>query len=155
MPHRNTCPACSGRETPCYPDHPVFHCDHGPCPFAVDLQQAVLKNTNFRTALWTGSHLQLTLMCIPAGGDIGSEMHPDTDQFLYVEQGMGTVKMGENKDCPAVQRQIQSGSGILVPAGSWHNVVNTGCGPLRLFSLYAPPQHPEGTVHRTKKDAEH
>lgn len=127
--------------------------DYGPEPFTVDIAAATRRNNTFRTALWTGSHLQLTLMSIGVDDEIGLELHPDTDQFLRIEQGRGTVKMGGSQDNLNFQRQVTVGDAILVPAGTWHNLINTGNVPLKLYSIYAPPKHPHGTVHRTRADA--
>lgn len=128
--------------------------DYGPEPFVVNIEQATKQNNNFRAALWTGNHLQLTLMSINPGEDIGLERHPDVDQFLRVEQGQGLVKMGRDINNLNFQRRVTDGFAIIVPAGTWHNVINTGSKPLKVYSIYAPPQHPHGAVHRTKKDAE-
>lgn len=127
--------------------------DYGPEPYVVDIEAATRRNNNYRTALWTGNHLQVTLMSIKVRGDIGLEIHPDTDQFLRVEQGQGIVKMGPTKDNLSFQQRIFPGSAIMVPAGTWHNVINTGNIPLKLYSIYAPPHHPHGTVQKTKEDA--
>lgn len=127
--------------------------DYGPEPFVIDIDQATKHNNTFRTALWTGKHLQLTLMSINVGQDIGLEIHPNLDQFLRVEQGQGIVKMGYSKDNLDFQRSVTDGYAIIIPAGTWHNLINTGNMPLKLYSIYAPPQHPKGTVHRTKADA--
>lgn len=129
--------------------------DFGPQPFVIDIEKATLQNNYFRTALWTGSHLQLTLMSIDVGGDIGLENHPDTDQFLRIEQGEGIVMMGDTRDRLNVRQKVFDNYAIIIPAGKWHNLVNTGNVPLKLYSIYAPPQHPRGTVHQTKEDAEH
>lgn len=128
--------------------------DYGPQPFVVDINEATKQNSAFRTALWTGKHLQLTLMSINVGDDIGLEIHPNVDQFLRVEEGQGLVKMGKNKEKLDFQAKVQDDYAILVPAGTWHNVINTGDIPLKIYSIYAPPQHPRGTVHLTKADAE-
>lgn len=88
-----------------------------------------------------------------AGGEIGLESHPELDQFLWIERGRGLVKMGAQKDSFSYQRQVSPGWCILIPAGTWHNLINTGCSPIHLFSLYAPPQHPRGTVQQTPADA--
>ncbi|MEA5038606.1 MAG: cupin domain-containing protein [Clostridiaceae bacterium] len=127
--------------------------DYGPEPFVVNINQATRQNTTYRTALWTGEHLQLTLMSIPVGEDIGLEIHPSIDQFLRIEQGQGLVKMGQNKDAPNLQQKVAGGYAVFIPAGTWHNLINTGNIPLKLYSIYAPPQHPKGTVHRKKADA--
>ena len=127
--------------------------DYGPEPFVINIDKATKRNDTFRTALWTGNHLQLTLMSIPVGGEIGVEMHPDTDQFLRIEQGQGLSMMGPSKDNLNFQRNVSKDYAIFVPAGIWHNVVNKGGVPLKLYSIYAPPKHPRGTVHVTKADA--
>ncbi len=128
--------------------------DYGPAPFAVNIEQATKQNNNFRTALWTGTHLQLTLMSINVGEDIGLELHPDVDQFLRIEQGQGLVLMGNSRDHLDFQAYVEDGFAFIIPAGTWHNLINTGNIPIKLYSIYAPPQHPHGTVHRTKADAQ-
>ena len=128
--------------------------DFGPEPFVTDIEEATERNRNFRTALWTGKHLQLTLMSIDANDDIGLEIHPDVDQFLRIEDGVGIVMMGNSKDNLPFQWRVEDGYVIFVPAGTWHNIINTGTKPLKLYSIYAPPQHPAGTVHVTKAEAE-
>lgn len=127
--------------------------DYGAKPFVIDIEDATVQNETFRTALWTGKHLQLTLMSIPVGEEIGLELHPETDQFLRIEQGQGMVFMGEKQDDLSFQRKVEEDDVILVPAGYWHNLRNTGNQPLKLYSIYAPPEHPFGTVHETKADA--
>ena len=112
-------------------------------------------NRNFRTALWTGHHLQLTLMSIPVGGDIGTEMHPDVDQFIRVERGYAKVYIRNSQSSCIEEHAVDENYAIIIPAGTWHNIVNIGKCPLKVYSLYAPPKHPFGTVHQTKKDAEH
>lgn len=134
------------------PHPPVV--DYGPNPFAVNINEATLQNNNFRTTLWTGCHLQVTLMCIPVGESIGLEMHPDTDQFLRLEQGQGLILMGDRREQFDFQEKVCDDFAILIPAGTWHNLINTGCEPLKLYSIYSPPQHPHGTVHQTKSDAQ-
>ena len=128
--------------------------DHGPRPFVVDINKATVNNETYRTALWTGKNLQLTLMAIPVGGDIGLEIHHDHDQFLRVEEGQGLAQMGDQKDHLYFSQPVYDDSAIFIPAGTWHNVSNTGKGPLKLYSIYAPPEHPHGTVHLTKEIAE-
>lgn len=128
--------------------------DYGPAPFAVNIKEAAKQNNNFRTALWTGNHLQLTLMSIPVGGEIGLEIHPDLDQFIRIEEGQGLVKMGDSKDYLDFQERVYNDYAFIIPAGKWHNLINTGDEPIKLYSIYAPPQHPHGTVHVTKEDAE-
>lgn len=128
--------------------------DQGPNPFTININAATKQNNTYRTAIWTGKHLQVTLMSIRPGEDIGLEMHPDVDQFLRVEQGDGIVQMGKQRDNLNFVRKAEDDSAIIIPAGTWHNLTNTGRIPLKLYSIYAPPNHPFGTVHRTKEEAE-
>ena len=128
--------------------------DNGPNPYIKNIEQMATQNQNFRTAIWTGCHLQLTLMCIPTCGDIGLEIHRDTDQFIRIEQGKAVVQMGGCPNRLEIEKTVCKGDGIFVPAGTWHNIINVGRNPLKLSSIYAPPNHPYGTVHRTKADAE-
>lgn len=129
--------------------------DYGAEPFVFNIEHATCMNRNFRTALWTGCHMQLTLMSIPTGGDIGVEMHEDVDQFIRIESGRAKVYMGDCRNSLCEKATVDGNYAIIIPAGTWHNIVNAGCRPLKLYSLYAPPQHPFGTVHKTKADAEH
>lgn len=128
--------------------------DYGPQPFVVNINEATKQNNTFRTALWTGKHLQLTLMSINVGEEIGLEIHPDLDQFIRIEEGQGLVKMGDRKNNLNFQKKVQDDFIFIIPAGKWHNLINTGDIPLKLYSIYAPPQHPKGTVHVTKAAAE-
>lgn len=128
--------------------------DYGPEPYSVNITEATLQNNHFRTALWTGDHLQLTLMSINVGEDIGLEVHPELDQFIRIEQGEGLVMMGDSQYNLDFQRMVYDDFIFIIPAGKWHNLVNTGNMPLKLYSIYAPPQHPQGTVHETKEIAE-
>lgn len=128
--------------------------DYGPEPFVVNIEKAVARNKFFRTALWTGKHLQLTLMSIPPGESIGLEVHPSTDQFIRIEEGRGVVKMGDKEDNLDYRENVFEDFIIMIPAGKWHNLINTGSKPLKLYSLYAPPNHPFGTVHETRAKAE-
>lgn len=124
--------------------------DFGPEPFVININKATIQNNTFRTALWTGSHLQLTLMSINVGEDIGVEMHPGLDQFIRIEQGEGIAKIGKKKDNLNIHKKVSDDFAIFVPAGTWHNLINTGNRPLKLYSIYAPPQHPKGTIQKTK-----
>ena len=128
--------------------------DYGGQPFVVDIEDAAERNPFFRLALWTGGHLQVTLMSIGVGEEIGLEVHPGTDQFLRIEQGRGVVKIGDSRDRLDYVRNVSEDDAIMIPAGKWHNVINVGHEPLKLYSIYAPPEHPFGTVHRTKAEAE-
>lgn len=124
--------------------------DYGPEPFVVNINEATKQNNTFRTALWTGNHLQVTLMSINVGDDIGLEVHPNIDQFIRIEDGQGIVKMGKSKNTLDFQANVYDEFAIMIPAGTWHNIINTGNKPLKVYSIYAPPQHPRGVVHVTK-----
>lgn len=128
--------------------------DHGPKPYTVNIEEATLANENFRATLWTGEFLQMTVMTIPPGGEVGLEMHDDHDQFIRVEQGQARAQMGPAKDDLSFDETIGDDWVALVPAGQWHNFTNTGDEPLKLYSLYGPPDHVKGTVHPTKDDAD-
>lgn len=93
-------------------------------------------------------------MSINVGDDIGLEMHPDLDQFIRIEQGQGIVRMGNTMDNLSFQTRVYDDYVIFIPAGTWHNLINTGNLPIKLYSIYAPPEHPHGTIHRTKEEAE-
>lgn len=121
--------------------------------FSFNIEDSALKNQNFRKTLWTGKFMQITLMSINSGSSIGLEMHPDTDQFLKIEDGIGQVLIGKSKDRLSYQKRVKKGDAIIIPAGMWHNVINLGRGCIKLYSVYAPPHHKPGTVHRTKQDA--
>ncbi|MFC7321664.1 cupin domain-containing protein [Halobacillus campisalis] len=127
--------------------------DYGGEPFVVNIDEATKQNDTFRTALWTGDHLQVTLMSIDVGDDIGLERHATLDQFLRIEEGQGLVQMGDRRDQLDFEAEASDDFAIMVPAGKWHNLTNTGDQPLKLYSIYAPPEHPYGTVHETKADA--
>lgn len=130
-----------------------FH-DYGPNPFVTNINRATIMNNNYRTTLWTGKYLQVTLMDIKVGGEIGLEIHPDTDQFLRIERGFGLVKMGESKNDLIYHKRVRAGDAVFVPAGTWHNLINMGNVPVKLYSIYAPPHHAKGTVHKTKENAD-
>lgn len=127
--------------------------DYGNKPFVVNIEEASEQNNTFRTALWTGKHLQVVLMSINVGESIGLEIHPTVDQFLRIEEGQGRVQMGDTKENLNYQQNVHEDYAIMVPAGKWHNLTNTGNKPLKLYTIYAPPEHPFGTVQRTKADA--
>ncbi|MGE7385176.1 cupin domain-containing protein [Streptomyces sp. NPDC004126] len=128
--------------------------DVGPEPQSFDLEQATLENTDYRSVAWSGKYLQLTLMSIPVGEDIGLEAHPETDQFLRLDAGRGRVQMGSAKDRLDFDQEVEDGWAVFVPAGTWHNVTNTGDEPLQLYAVYAPVHHAADKVHATFADAE-
>jgi mannose-6-phosphate isomerase-like protein (cupin superfamily) len=119
-----------------------------------DIEDATLDNENFRTVLFTGEHTQLTVMRLGPGEDIGREVHPDVDQFIRIESGQARVELGRTEEQIEETHDVQDDWAVIVPAGLWHNVVNTGAGEVKLYSLYSPAEHPADTVHRTKADAE-
>jgi mannose-6-phosphate isomerase-like protein (cupin superfamily) len=119
-----------------------------------DIERATLDNETFRTVLFTGEHTQLTVMRLGPGEDIGREAHDHVDQFIRIEQGSARVELSAEEDRVDEAHDVSDDWAVIVPAGVWHNVVNTGDGELKLYSLYSPPEHPDGTVHRTKAEAE-
>ncbi|MHB0861211.1 cupin domain-containing protein [Paenibacillus sp. SEL3] len=127
--------------------------DYGQSPFVVNIDHAAKQNKTYRTALWTGKYFQVTLMRINVGDDIGLEVHPTTDQFIRIEEGQGLVQMGNRKDKLDFQMMAYDDYAIMIPAGKWHNLTNTGNTPLKIYVIYAPPEHPFGTVHQTKESA--
>lgn len=127
--------------------------DYGPEPFIVNMKEAAKQNPYFRRTLWTGQHLQVTLMCIPAGGDIGLEQH-HVDQYIRIEEGGGIAMMGDSETNLTYRKIVTDNDVIFVPAGTWHNIRNIGRFPLKLSSLYAPPEHPHGTLHQTRAIAD-
>ena len=127
--------------------------DFGPNPYVINIEEETLKNDNYRTTIWTGNNLQLTVMNILPGEDIGLEMHADHDQFLRVEEGEAFVQMGDSKDNLAFEANAEDGYAVFVPAGKWHNLTNKSDKPLKVYSIYAPAEHPHGTVHKTHQEA--
>lgn len=115
--------------------------------FVGNIEDLTEENTDFRRVLYTGKNLQLVLMSIPPGSEIGEEVHHDRDQFFRVERGEGEIRIDGSRS------KVEPDSAMLVPAGARHNVINTGDRPLQLYTIYAPPEHRDGTVHKTKDDA--
>jgi len=113
-----------------------------------DIERATIENEDFRRVLYTGSNLQLVLMTLPPGCDIGEEVHEDRDQFFRIEEGSGEIRID------GVANNVEDDFAVIVPAGARHNVINTGNAPLRLYTLYGPPEHKDGVVHKTKEQAE-
>lgn len=128
--------------------------DHGPQPHVLDIEAATLENSDYRQTAWTGKYLQLTVMAIAPGDDIGLEVHEDHDQFLRVEEGKGRVQMGPAEDDLSFDEEVGDDWAVLVPAGSWHNITNIGSEPLKVYSIYSPPEHEHGTVHATKAESD-
>ena len=113
-----------------------------------DIEQATIANTDFRRVLYTGKNLQLVLMTLPPGCDIGEEVHEDRDQFFRIEEGEGVVRID------GVDNRVADDFAVIVPAGARHNVINSGEAPLKLYTIYGPPEHRDGVVHRDKEQAE-
>lgn len=128
--------------------------DYGAEPYVLDIEEATLANENFRTAKWTGTHLQMTLMNIPVGGEVGLEKHGHIDQFLRIEQGKARVLMGPEKEDLSFEKEVEDDWAIFVPAGTWHNILNIGDEDLKLYSIYSPAEHPHGTIHKTFEESE-
>jgi mannose-6-phosphate isomerase-like protein (cupin superfamily) len=113
-----------------------------------DIERQTVENSDFRRVLYTGQHLQLVVMTLQPGDEIGSEVHEDRDQFFRFEEGSGQVDIDDNT------YNVVDGSGVIVPSGARHNVRNTGDGPLKLYTLYGPPEHKDGVVQSTKAEAD-
>lgn len=128
--------------------------DNGPKPNAFDIETATTENTTYRTVAWTGKYLQVTLMSIPVGQSIGLETHPETDQFLRIDAGQGRCVMGPSQDDLSFTQEVSDGWSVQVPAGTWHDIINTGDEPLRLYTVYAPVHHAQGIVQATAAQAE-
>ena len=124
--------------------------DLGPTPSTINIEKRTEDNPNYRTTLWTGNNLQLTLMSIPVGESIGLEVHPNIDQFIKLEEGHGLVELGPTKNELSFKKEINSNYAVLIPAGTYHNITNIGNEPLKLYSIYAPVNHPKGTINITK-----
>lgn len=139
------------------PREEVVFKDFGGEPLVINIEDYTLENDLFRRAIWTGEFFQLTVMSIPVGGEVGLEMHDDIEQFLRVEAGEGRVLMGDSEDNLDFVKEVGDDDVVFVPLGKWHNVVNTGSTPLKLYSIYAQPEHEFGTIHKDKaeSDADH
>lgn len=129
--------------------------DEGGKPWVVDIEKLTVDNTNFRTAKWTGKNLQMTVMKILPGSDIGLEVHFKNDQFIRIESGQGRVEMGKARDSLTYKQTVSDDWAIFIPKGYWHNIINTGKKPLKVYTIYGPPEHKKGTVHKTKADDHH
>ncbi len=116
-----------------------------------NIEEETVSNNYFRKVLYTGKNLQLVLMAIEPNSEIGNEVHNDTDQFFRIDEGEGKVVIDNGKE----EISVKDGFSILIKQGTYHNVINTSSTKmLKLYSLYAPPHHPDGTVHKTKEEAE-
>jgi mannose-6-phosphate isomerase-like protein (cupin superfamily) len=116
--------------------------------YAGPIESHTLKNTYFRQVLFTGKHAQLVVMCLQPGEEIGKEVHPDVDQFFRIEQGEARFVFNETEE-----HLVRDADAVVVPAGTTHNVINASkTTPLNLYTIYSPPNHPDGTVHKTKSE---
>jgi mannose-6-phosphate isomerase-like protein (cupin superfamily) len=114
------------------------------------IEEQTLKNNYFRQVLFTGKHCQLVVMCLQAGEEIGNEVHPGTDQFFRIEQGEAKFVFNGKEE-----HLVHDGDAVVVPAGTYHNVINTSkTKMLKLYTVYSPPNHPDGTIHKSKAEAE-
>lgn len=146
-------PATAPETTPA-PDCSAEIKEHNDAPMVFDAEQFALQNPNYRTSLWTGELSQMTLMSIPAGEDIGPERHDDVEQYLFVCSGKGTAMMGPAEDDLSLVKEVGPGDCIIIPLHTWHNVVNASeTEPLKVVSIYAPAEHPAGTVQATRAEA--
>jgi mannose-6-phosphate isomerase-like protein (cupin superfamily) len=128
--------------------------DYGPAPLVFNIDEETKNNPTFRTTRWTGTYMQLTYMSIPPGQEIGLENHTHVDQFIRLEDGEGIILMGNSPCNLSIRQPVYDDIAVMIPAGTWHNLINTGNTPIKLYSIYSPIQHPPGTVHQTKADAE-
>ena len=114
------------------------------------IEKQTLKNTYFREVLFTGKHSQLVVMCLQVGEEIGDEVHPNVDQFFRIEQCEARFVLNENEE-----HLVREGDAVVVPAQTYHNVINTSkTEELKLYTIYSPPNHPAGTIHKTKAEAD-
>jgi len=128
--------------------------DHGKKPWVVNIDDLTTKNKNFRTTKWTGKNLQMTVMSIVVGGEIGLEKHDVGEQFIRVEKGAARVVMGKSKKKMIFDKKVSDDWAIFIPEGYWHNIINAGDEPLKVYVLYAPSAHSKGTIHKTFEEAE-
>ena len=117
--------------------------------YSGSIEEQTLKNRYFRQVLFTGKHAQLVVMCLKPGEEIGNEVHPNVDQFFRIEKGRLRFVLGNGKET----RVAKNGDAVIVPAGTYHNIINASKGESKLYTIYSPPNHPDGTIHKTKKDA--
>ena len=136
-----------------YPSSPP-RVDYGADPFFINIDEATTQNKMFRRVVWTGANLQLAFMSIDVDSSVGLDIHPRTDQFVFIEEGQGIATMGEGRENQPYKRNVSHGYGYMIPAGIWHNLINVGAVPIKLSVMYGPPLLPKGTVHPTKADAE-
>ena len=127
--------------------------DHGKNPWVIDIEDLTKNNKYFRNTKWTGDFLQMTVMSLEKDEEIGTEMHKDVDQFIRIEQGKAKVFFGSDKDDLSEQYDAEDDYAIFIPAGTWHNIINAGDETLKMYSIYAEPEHSAGTIHKTYEEA--
>lgn len=128
--------------------------DYGKKPYVVNIETHTKENDNYRTTIWTGEKLQVTVMSIQPNDDIGLEIHHGIDQFIRIEEGKGLCQMGPKEEQLDFEQAVGDDDAVFVPADTWHNITNTGDKPLKLYTIYAGPDHLPSTVHPTHDDAE-
>ena len=128
--------------------------DYGPYPLILNIKHDTLRNPSFRTTRWTGNHMQLTLMSIPVNCEIGVENHPNEDQYFCIIEGEGIISMGDSPYNLSYSQPIETDCAVLIPANIWHNLVNTGKQPLKVYCIYSPVVHHADTIHWTKRDSD-
>ena len=126
----------------------------GDGPWAADIEELTIGNENYRSAVWTGKYLQMALMSLQPGERIDLELHNDHDQFIRIEKGEARVLMGKDKENMTFDKVVGDDWAILIPAGYWHEIINTGDRELKLYTIYGPPEHKPGTLHKTRAEAE-
>ncbi|SKC22070.1 cupin domain-containing protein [Alkalitalea saponilacus] len=147
----------TGITTPVVAEIPLsdvdFDVDLGGQPWAFDIEAATLVNDSYRSANWTGKYMQLVFMSLKPGEVIDLEIHEDHDQFIRIEQGEAVVWMGKSENDLTYRQEVEDDWAIMIPAGYWHKVENTGDVDLKLYTLYGPPEHPMGTSNKTYEEA--
>lgn len=128
--------------------------DRGNSPSILNIDAITRENENYRTAIWTGEGMQVTVMNIPSGSGIRNERHDNIDQFIKIISGSGEITMRRGEGYPSTTTPVREGEAVIIPRGTWHSLSNTGRAPLKLYSVYAPKNHPYGTVERTVEDAD-
>jgi mannose-6-phosphate isomerase-like protein (cupin superfamily) len=127
--------------------------DMGKKPWVLNIEESTINNDVYRHVRWTGKNMQLVLMTLKPGELIDLELHPDIDQFIRIEKGKARVLMGKKKDNLTFDKKVSNEWAILIPAGYWHKIENIGSSELKVYTLYTPPAHKKGTLHKTYKEA--
>ena len=128
--------------------------DKGKQPWVLDIEKDTIANDNYRKVMWTGKYMQMVFMSLKPGEKIDLELHNDHDQFIRIEQGEGRIQMGKSKDNLSFDEKVSHDWALFIPAGYWHKFINIGQKDLKLYSIYAPPVHSAGLVHKNYDDTE-